>query len=397
VAPVFISWGSPDVTAAEELAARLKSAGIDAFFSRTDMPAESARREVNRQIDEARVAILALSNESVAREWVRDEIALCVAARDRPQSPMRVLIPVVAGPLSADRVPQALGDLNRFDLVTAAGRELSMTRVVTEVLRGLGEDAPIVIPGALFALDEQLFQELWEPGNAKVDQRLERLHDLWCSVGMNGDANWRDRIRELLSSRYRPAAADFSPFRERPPLRVIVDEVVRAINGKRRPIHERPLWIRWDTVLLMDAMHRRDLQFVAERRAASCLTIVDAVSACHDSIYEAIAAMPSPSNASRSAVVWIPPFFRDATDVELRIQQLVNDSAPLQEAYLDWGAAEGRSVAFHTATPQGLGQWLRQALAVLAKPPGAVETNRHDMDAGFPTAMDPRAFHRKRD
>jgi hypothetical protein len=134
MANVFISWGSPDRKSAQQLAARLKSIGLDVFFSLEDMYAgDQPTPRVLAEIAQARVAIVALSDESVRRQWVTNEIAWCVQRSADAQHPMKKIIPLIAGKFDPDNVPQAIKDQHRLDITDPVTREGNLERLIGEV------------------------------------------------------------------------------------------------------------------------------------------------------------------------------------------------------------------------------------------------------------------------
>jgi hypothetical protein len=297
-------------------------------------------------------------------------------------------MPVVVGPLTTAKVPPFIADYERTDLSDVDGRERHLTKLTREIVSALGLEAPITIPAALFAVNKEQFRQLMEPVGPLIS-----LEALCTSVGMWNPREGRARLAELLEGRYGNTWADFTPFGEKP-IKKIVEDAVTFVNSKRKPQQKR-VWIRWDTVELLNKKTRADPALSKERRSSSCLTIVDSISAFHDTIQDALLNMSFPAVTERSGIVWVPPIFRDAASVERTIEDITNNVRPIQDAYLDFSQLKDRWVTFYTATPSELRQWLRQAISALAKDPDAVPENRKDMEDEFPPPRNPPPFGRK--
>ena len=73
MADVFISYVSEDLAIVDQIAAALSHAGFSVWWDRQIHGGADFRREIDRQLEEARVAIVLWSNASIDSDWVRDE------------------------------------------------------------------------------------------------------------------------------------------------------------------------------------------------------------------------------------------------------------------------------------------------------------------------------------
>jgi TolB-like protein/cytochrome c-type biogenesis protein CcmH/NrfG len=87
VADVFISYGSADRPIARRLAEELAGRGHTVWWDRALTPGAEFAREIERELEAARVVVVLWSPRSVDSPWVRDEASV---ARDR-----RTLLPAV--------------------------------------------------------------------------------------------------------------------------------------------------------------------------------------------------------------------------------------------------------------------------------------------------------------
>jgi len=383
---VFISWGSPDLSAANELARRLKSVGLDVFFSTMDMHAgEDPADRVHREIRAARVAIIALSNESLKRDWVVKEINWCDYEL-RNNASLTRCIPVVVGDLDEHEIPDALKPRHRRSLTDPATREKVLKQLAEEIVVDVfGNKLPITVQGALFALNQAEFEQLVEQDDHEIDALL-RL----CGATVAGDR--RHYLKTFFGGPYVEQRDDFTPFRGEPPVKSLVEDAVTQLNVKRRAMNEAPVWLQWDTAQLLDKARRREDWLVEFRRANSCLTIVDALSAFSEPIRDALLHMPVSDDLRRRGIIWISPLFKDSPGIESLISQIAQPVNQLQEAFADWRNIADRSVAFHTGTVISFRQWLWRAVGDLASEPGPLEKNLAAVEAAHQVTVRTSAF-----
>ena len=382
MASVFISWGSPDEVLATDLAQRLKSLGIDVYFSGVDRnPGDEIAARILAEIQSASVAVLALSNASIERKWVKDEIAWCFQRSQQKTLPLQV-IPVVIGTLDEDEIRDYFRGLERVVLTDPAKREANLELLVDRIIRD-----KVIVPAALFAMTVSEFNALCDKA---TDADLDRLRKLCRSVGMGNEAaNWRDTARQLFGARYANEREAYQPFGQ--PLKPMIDRAVTRLNERRRGLKQPPIWLAWDTDALLDPKRRADGSFRDFRRSRSRLTVVDCLSAFHEPIQEALKDMPRPTSDSRSGIVWVSPFFQ-SSDTEELIKDVAQRPSELQDAFSDWSKFADRSVAFHTGTATAFQQWLARAIGDLASPPEALEPARRAMEDQYPSAMHTKNF-----
>ncbi|MBZ5677989.1 MAG: toll/interleukin-1 receptor domain-containing protein [Acidobacteriia bacterium] len=96
---VFISWGGAgDKATVGEMASRLANAGLSVFeYTRSMDPGDAIDIRVMQEIDSAKAAIVCLSDTSIPREWVGNEIAWL--PHTRRNSGLRAIVPVRTGAL----------------------------------------------------------------------------------------------------------------------------------------------------------------------------------------------------------------------------------------------------------------------------------------------------------
>ncbi len=365
---IFVSWGSPDRDIAEELGRRLKAVGLDVFFSGFDMrTGDDPNDRVPEALAQARIAIFALSDESVAREWVRDEVAMCAGQLRSRAAPMRRLMPLVVGDLEDEAIPRSIRDLNlhRLDMTVPASREIRLEWLIREIFEELGRERPIVLPAAIFAMNARQFQDLYDEDGS----RFEGLLALCAAVGMNGAADSREILEKFFAGRYRETRDEFTPFGARLPLRRIIDQTISGLNAARLERKLRPIFHRWDHDILLDPEADRPDWFVRSRRSQGCLTVVDSLSAFHAEILDGFRETPFPDRDSRSALIWLPPYFPRAADLASLTLEVANVTQRMHDAFLSWQEPEERWVTFDTGTEISLRQWLFRAVGELARDP----------------------------
>ena len=362
---------------------RLANVGLDVFFSDDDMhTGDDPNVRVKQAIHDASVAIFALSDESVGRPWVHDEIAWCELKRSEPNANMKKLMPVIVGPLSQEKVPRIIKDLHLFDLTDERRWNERLQRLINDVSTALGKDQPIILPAAIFAMTQEQFDTLL----SQPPQALGHLVALCMAVGMSQQTDV-EALKEQLSGRYGASADDFRPFRGQPPLSDIINDSIRALNRKLKKLNQQTVFVRWDHKRLLDPTNDFEDWFVESRRNSSCLTIIDSVSAFHSDIQSAITRTPSPRTERRYGLAWIPPYFESPRKLEQETKEATSRVGvqPLSAAFLDWQALTDRWVAFDTGSATSLKQWILRAVGDLAQPPDPIGGLTDSMGRAFPS------------
>ncbi len=77
MAQIFISWSSADADFVNPLAQRLIQEGFTVDEYSTDPTAGDIRKNVRRYVDNAVIALICLSANSIRAPWIHDEVAWC--------------------------------------------------------------------------------------------------------------------------------------------------------------------------------------------------------------------------------------------------------------------------------------------------------------------------------
>jgi hypothetical protein len=276
MADIFVSWGSPDRETIDLLVDRLKALGLSFYNYRRDMPGGGEiPREVIREIHQAKIALLCMSDASVGRDWLQRELYWCYMDYVDDDRPMRRLIPVVIGELSAANLPRLLAEtgLHRFHLSQADSLENDLERLVHDLQIGIGEPLPLVIPGTVLAVNREIAE-----GMMDAEERLLTVRELCRIAGMDLEDGWA----ESCLARYGSTAEEFRPFSAH---ETVVDAVHRAVGDLNRGRRESPpIAIHWYSHALLT--EQSDAGQLARRhwRHDAQLLIVDALSLLNSGI-----------------------------------------------------------------------------------------------------------------
>jgi hypothetical protein len=192
MADIFVSWGSVDRNTVEQLLARLDALGLSYYNYLRDMPGGGEiHQEVIREIHEAKIALLCMSDASVGRDWLQRELHWCYMDYVDGDRPMRRLIPVVVGHLSPPNLPRLLAEtsLHRFDLSRVESLENDLGSLVDDIQVGLGEPLPLVIPATVLAATRDIAERILYD-----EQRLPTVRELCHAAGMRLDDGWAENL-----------------------------------------------------------------------------------------------------------------------------------------------------------------------------------------------------------
>jgi len=110
MADVFVSWSSADKDIVLPLSKALENAGFTVDEYSKDPSGGSIARNVRRYVDEARVAIVVLSADSVSKPWIQTEVDWCYFRRAQEGEELPEIIPLIVGDVP---VPAAFLAMNQ--------------------------------------------------------------------------------------------------------------------------------------------------------------------------------------------------------------------------------------------------------------------------------------------
>lgn len=173
-------------------------------------------QRVMAEIDRASLAIVCLSDQSAAREWITTEVAWL--NRALTAGSLKAILPVKVGPLSQSVIPTLLRNISvlTYDPSQLDQAEKMLERLMRAVREHLSAKSPIVTPAALFAMTTAQFEEL-APNLAGVKALL-------CQhLGMQASPESAVGRR----TRYGDTVEAFAPFTATKPLVETVYSAVR--------------------------------------------------------------------------------------------------------------------------------------------------------------------------
>jgi hypothetical protein len=376
---IFLSWSADDQGPVFRLRDRLRDLGLDVWEYTGDMPAAAQIHDsVIDAINQARTAIICFSDATAEREWIAREADWCYKTIHDGQHALKYMVPVWIAAHPANKTPQIVSEksLRVWDL--AGVTDARLQEFVEHVVAQLGQEAPCVVPAALFAMTRGQCEALFvdnPPGVA--------LADVCLAVGMQAPP---DLFADLLE-RYGDRPEDLSPFQSTEPLMTIVDGVVRKVNAVREAAGRRPLFLRWMQDELVGPPGTRRQQARELWRAGDSLLVVDSVSTFHPDIQARLAQLPEPFDPARAAVLWIPPYTRHTVGLETSLARTVEIVPRIDDAFSDWQQEPGRSVIFDATTSVSIRLWLHRAFtAVPDAPPPRPDNLRAMRAVGGPAA-----------
>lgn len=394
MADIFVSWGSPDKTLADTLQTRLRLTGLSLFFSGEDMHAgQDPNSRVQQEIRYARVAVFFLSSASARRDWVRNEASYVYKEQQDRSAHGRgklTIIPVRVGPMQDEEMPREIRDnhLHVADMTDPATRENALEKLVGDILAALGRDAPLVVHGAIFALEREQFQSLIAQG----EHIIRRLIEFCRSLGLECDPSDLATFQAAISRRYGDTPFDYAPFPDRGEQVKLVDtvnDILIRINSDRYKQRLAPIHLRWDHDDLLSGKEP-PTDLVQARRTRTSLTIVDSISVLDSGIKEALLRMPRPLDERRSALIWIPPY--SSQRVIEHTEELAKLVASLRDAFIDWKNLQDRWVAFDLGSLGALRHWLLHALPQLTGAPTPILANLEKLSSEHSSSMNPQGF-----
>jgi hypothetical protein len=355
---IFVGWGSPDKERVRPLLARLRSAGLELFDYEHDMGGgDDIHQTIIDAINEARIAMFLFSDETAERNWITKETNWAFKTLKDGDRKLQHIIPIWVSAHPHNKVPHVLEE-NHFAVSDVSNAdEESVTRLVLDLFRKLGRDAPVVVPVALFAMTKKQCAAL-----LGKKETAEALAAICKAAGMKDPPP----LAEELRKRYGTTPEDLAPFAEGTPLRTIVERVLQRANEARAAARppKRPLWLRW----VQDELGANDPATVAAARkrwaAGSSFLIVDSVSVYHKDVQQQLMNLPNPKRLERAAILWLPPYTRHTASLENVLQPAAGMVGHLGDAFSDWTDDElpVRAMMFDTTTAAATKRWLRDAL-----------------------------------
>lgn len=357
MAGIFLSYGSPDAAAVLKLRDRLEALGVSNVWEyKEHLPVGNQIHEtVNAAINAARLAVICFSDETAYRDWITREVDWCFKAVKDGDREMKDILPVWVGPHPEGRIPKLLAENNLrvFDL--AGGGDAVLLKLTLQVLARLDEQAPHLVPAALFAMTQAQCAELFDRWQSPGHQDDPSYHGLRRLCGTLGMANPPELFR-LLSQRYGDRPEDLAPFQSGKPLIDNVYEALKRINVERNHRRQKPIVLRWVHDELFGAGESRDSRDLW--RSGDSLLIVDSISSFHWDVKERVRDVPVPLDPTRAAVLWIPPYTQIMADLDESLGNTVHVVNPLGDLFRHIDEEPRRSITFDTGTPMAFRLWL---------------------------------------
>jgi hypothetical protein len=356
---IFVSWASPDKQTADRLVDRLTAAGLPVNeYSRRMRTGDEIRSWVSDAVEEARIVIVCLSVAALEHSgWIDHEVSLATGRLDRTHNSLERLLVIRIGEVPDDRLPGMLQPdrLNFCDMTPVPGEE-QLARLVADVAAALGEEAPFVVPAALYAMTNGEFDELADLAGESAEAKA-RLAELCHSAGMTEPPD----IWTQLRGRYGGTSEEFAPYKDGDPLIEATQAVLGAVNAGRLRERRRPLYLLWYS----RAELSRDQTARDRWRRGHSVLVVDSVSTLHRAVADDLQALPRAHEASKAAVVCLPPYSRHTGRLELMIEASLAHHALLSDAFRDWRDAHELPNAFDVPSETSLRRWFRQLLYAL--------------------------------
>jgi hypothetical protein len=352
---IFLSWGSPDRDRVLPFRDRLREVGLRVWEYSEDMPAGAhIHDDILKTINNVQMAIICFSDATAERDWIHTEAAWCYQTYKEGNRPLKNILPVWIGPHPADKLPPPLvgTDLRAFDL--ASGGNDAVGKLLFDVFKQLGREAPRVVPAALLAMTRQQCAALFagQPSN-------EILSQLCLAVGMEAQ-----NLAGVLEPRYGPTPWDLSPFAPDERLIDYVNATLTKANERRIASGQRPVWLRWMHDELFGPGSSQPMRNLWA--AGDSLLIVDSVSTFHPEVTAQLAKLPQPKFRTRSAVLWVPPYTRHTARLENALRATAATVGDMGDAFDDWENEPQRPIAFDTGTSVAMRLWLYRAFLGIA-------------------------------
>lgn len=353
---IFVSWALPDKAVVDRIINRLEDAGLPINEYSRKMPTGAKIRQwISQSIAQAKVMLALVSAETLRnhRDWINFEFSLAVARLDQPHNKL-IFILVRLDTLPAGPLPGQLPDDIKFLDFDAQPEEELIRRLTLDLRAALGQQAPFVIPAAQYAMTSEEFAQLC--GLVNEPHKMARLAALCQSVGMPP----QPELWEELGKRYGQTEEDFAPYGDGRRLRDVAQQVLRDVNKQRlKQRTGRPLYLRWYS---RDELTPPNSPARGRWKKGYSILIVDAVSALHGEIAQALEILPSSRDDSKRAVVCVPPYTRHTGVLEHLIAASLRTHARLSDVFQDWQQTELPWLAFDIPTETSLKQWFGQLL-----------------------------------
>jgi hypothetical protein len=375
---IFISWGGEaDRGPVQELTSRLEEAGLSVFeYSRSMLPGDVIDITVMHEIDAAKVAIVCISDTSMPREWVKNEIAWLHHARHQDRGLLRAIIPVQTGVLDENTIPGLLANTSIYHFeIGARSRESTLDDLMRAVHKNLGKPAPILFPAVILAMNAQQFPML---GTVMPPEQAHVCAHLAAAVNAFPNA---------FAQRYGLDALDFRPFAPDRPVVEVIKAAIREQNRARVVRNEPVLILKWMNSDLWSADPDRQQRAGATLRSNSRLLIVDSLSMHHPEIRNMLNDIPDLA-PDRTGLVWVPPYSHWTRQLEDQILQATLATSRIRFLFQDWirsdwGAERAFWRTFDIGTPASLWNWIYWMSDALAET-GPQQPKVDQMQARFP-------------
>lgn len=379
---IFLSWGMPDKPVVDRIIGRLDDLGMPVNEYSRRLPAGGEIRQyIVESINKARMVLAIVSEQALDHsDWVREEVTLAAGRLNDVDNRLERLVLVRVGRVPDDRIPVLLQhDRLRFlDLDREPGEE-QLESLISELRRVLGQNAPFVIPAAVFAMTQTEFDRFRDPAGGHDPEKIARLTTLCQRAGMSAQPD----LWQQLGSRYGATSADFAPYgtgQEGKTRRLIdvAQDTLRIVNEKRNRTQHSPLYLKWYS--------REDFARESMRDQWSkghSVLIIDSLSALEPAIAADLQNLPSPDSTQKAAVIYVPPYTYHNLELEELIRHCLEGHFFLVDTFRAWrDRSERLGLAFDLPTGTSLRRWLGQFLlameTALEPDPGNVSRMQRD-------------------
>jgi adenylate kinase len=110
---VFVSYASSDRAFAEKLVTELQSGGAEVWWDVTGINEGDFLRKIDEALQDCDWFVLVLTPNAIASKWVKKEMYAAIHRRE--QNLMRGILPILAAPIQAGKIPPMWDNLHRFD------------------------------------------------------------------------------------------------------------------------------------------------------------------------------------------------------------------------------------------------------------------------------------------
>jgi hypothetical protein len=368
MAQIFISWSGPDARFVNRLATRLEQEGFSVDEYSRDPAGGSIDRNVRRYVDNAEVALICLSENSVGSDWIRAEVEWCAYRKTGCGLPE--MIPLI---IDKDKVPEATwprplrpGDVRKFYL-PAVPTDADIDKLLDTVSKTLRGEVRRVVPAVLLAMTR-----------AEADIELEKpalrtlLEPICQAVGMD----WDKGGKALLLQRYGDSSEDFAPFptdKAVPPgavppagmkIKEIVQESLHSANRERNlKAGKPPLGIWWCTEEVLNPLSPDYPRAIDLWQKGSSIVVIDSISLLdpRSPLYDRFRDLPDPDDASTSALLWVPPYTLHTVVLERITEKALQGLNKLFQRFTRWNKESSPPyLAFDIGTRPTMRRWLHE-------------------------------------